>query len=75
MTPLAYMLAIMNDPDVDVSRRDRMAIAAAPFCHERPTETGVRETTKARAQKAAATAERGTSWEKLLTPSGDPKLN
>ena len=32
-TPLAYMLAIMKDPNVDERRRDAMAIAAAPFVH------------------------------------------
>jgi hypothetical protein len=29
------MLAVMNDPNADVARRDRMAIAAAPFMHPR----------------------------------------
>lgn len=32
-TPLDYMLSVMNDPAADKSRRDRMAIAAAPFVH------------------------------------------
>jgi hypothetical protein len=31
--PLAYMLRVMRDPDAPAERRDRMAIAAAPFCH------------------------------------------
>jgi hypothetical protein len=35
MTPLEYMLEVMNDEAVDPSRRDRMAIAAAPFVHAR----------------------------------------
>jgi hypothetical protein len=29
------MLMVMNDPTADETRRDRMAIAAAPFCHPR----------------------------------------
>jgi hypothetical protein len=29
------MLAVMNDPSADEARRDKMAIAAAPFCHPR----------------------------------------
>src|SRR5436190_18540813 len=33
--PLDYMLAVMRDPQVDLARRDRMAIAAAPFMHVR----------------------------------------
>lgn len=35
MTPLQYMLFVMNAPEVDVNRRDKMAIAAAPYVHER----------------------------------------
>jgi hypothetical protein len=35
MSPLDYMLTVMRNPDADQSRRDRMAIAAAPFCHPR----------------------------------------
>jgi phage terminase small subunit len=32
-TPLEYMLAIIRDPDQPDWRRDRMAKAAAPYCH------------------------------------------
>ncbi|MEN6358493.1 MAG: hypothetical protein ABFD63_04140 [Smithella sp.] len=39
LDPLTYMLKIMNSPDVkDDARKDRMAIAAAPFCHPRKGE-------------------------------------
>ncbi len=38
LDPLAFMLKIMNDPNEDADRRARMAIAAAPFVHSRPTE-------------------------------------
>lgn len=34
VTPLAYMLAIMRDENADPLLRDRMAIAAAPYCHK-----------------------------------------
>src|SRR4051794_35513527 len=33
LDPLAYMLRVMNDPGAEPERRDRMAIAAAPFMH------------------------------------------
>jgi hypothetical protein len=33
--PLVYMLKVMNDRKQPTDRRDRMAIAAAPFCHAR----------------------------------------
>src|SRR5215831_115582 len=39
-TPLEYMLAVMQDPTADALRRDRMAIAAAPYVHPRAGETG-----------------------------------
>jgi hypothetical protein len=35
MLPLPYMLKLMNDKRQPPERRDRMAIAAAPFCHAR----------------------------------------
>jgi hypothetical protein len=38
MTPLDYMLKVMRDQREDAGRRDRMAIAAAPFCHVRKGE-------------------------------------
>ena len=31
--PLDWMLKVMRDEDEPSERRDRMAIAAAPFCH------------------------------------------
>jgi hypothetical protein len=37
-TPLEYMLAVMNDNGADITRRDRMAIAAAPYVHGRTLE-------------------------------------
>lgn len=38
LTPLEYMLKVMNDSKSDPMRRDRMAMAAAPFVHMRPSE-------------------------------------
>lgn len=32
-TPLEYKLRVMRDPTVEHDRRDKMAIAAAPFIH------------------------------------------
>lgn len=62
LTPLEYMLRVMNDSEADPARRDRMAQAAAPFVHARAGETGK----KAQAEQAAQTAERGTNWSALL---------
>jgi hypothetical protein len=32
-TPLEYMLRVMRDRSVDHDRRDKMAVAAAPYAH------------------------------------------
>ncbi|WP_435168343.1 hypothetical protein [Falsirhodobacter sp. 1013] len=34
-TPLEYMLGVMNNATANEARRDRLAIAAAPFMHSR----------------------------------------
>jgi hypothetical protein len=61
MLPLDYLLSVINDPAVSPSRRDRLAIAAAPYCHPRliePQKVGKKD----RQDEAAATAGVGTSW-------------
>src|SRR5262249_57686875 len=35
LTPLEYMLAVLRDDAADPNRRDRMAVAAAPYIHAR----------------------------------------
>jgi hypothetical protein len=60
-TPLEYCLSVMRDPSIDVSRRDRLAIAAMPYCHakiERPQKLGKKE----RAELAADSAGSNTEW-------------
>lgn len=60
MQPLEYMLAVMNDPAADELRRDRMAMAAAPYCHPRVAD--VAKGKKDRQAEAAVTAGAGTAW-------------
>jgi|GEM_PF-680523 len=54
LTPLEYMLAVMRDPGADQTRRDRMAMACAPYCHPRMFEqrVGKKEVQKAKAKTA-----------------------
>src|SRR3954464_2963194 len=66
MSPLDYMLAVMNDPDADPARRDRMAIAAAPYVQVRSADATPGK--KGAAEQAALTAERGTEWEAPWEP-------
>jgi hypothetical protein len=60
MSPLDYMLTVMRDPQADPMRRDRLAIAAAPYVHPRvePKSRGKKQ----RAEDAAKTAAVGTEW-------------
>jgi len=64
MTPLAYMLAVMNDPNADVTRRDRMATAAAPYVHGRSTDELPGK--KQQAQNEAQTALDDSDWSGLV---------
>jgi hypothetical protein len=64
VTPLEYMASVMNDPTADPLRRDRMAIASAPFIH--PKAGGEVEGKKAARDAAAKEAGSGTEWEDLL---------
>jgi hypothetical protein len=55
LLPLDYMLKVLRDPAADPVRRDRMAIAAAPFLHPRkePVGQGKKEAADEKAKKAA----------------------
>jgi phage terminase small subunit len=64
MQPLEYMLAVMNDPTAEEYRRDRMAIAAAPFCHPRISDAVKGK--KDQQTEAAEMAGMGTVWAKDL---------
>lgn len=54
MSPLQYMLAVMRDPEIGSVRRDRMAVAAAPFCHERMADNRIGKRAQAAADAEAA---------------------
>src|SRR3990167_9011964 len=54
LTPLDYMLKVMNDATIkDDVRRDRMAVAAAPFVHARKGEGAGKKDEKADRAKSA----------------------
>lgn len=55
MTPLAYMLSVINDPNAPYTRRDSMAVMAAPYVHAKPgITTGKKEEREVAAKKAAS---------------------
>jgi hypothetical protein len=64
MQPLEYMLTVMNDATADETRRDRMAIAAAPFCHPRISDAVKGK--KDQQTEAAEMAGVGTGWSQDL---------
>ena len=64
LSPLEYMLGVLNDEAAAPERRDRMAQAAAPFVHAKAEAADGGK--KQQRERAAETAERGTSWEALL---------
>ena len=69
ITPLEYMLAVMSDPDADPLRRDKMAIAAAPFMHPRVADAryGKKDAERDRAEEMG-------KKDKYATPPTPPKL-
>lgn len=63
LMPLEYMLSVMRDETADQARRDRMAIAAAPFLHPKAPEMPASAPgKKERAAEAAKTAGVGSDW-------------
>ena len=54
-SPLEYMLDVMNDGETDDARRDKMAIAAAPYVHAKADDAkmGKKEERQQAAEKAA----------------------
>jgi len=51
-TPLQHMLSVLNDPTAAPNRKDRMAIAAAPYCHPRLAEKGKKTVAAEQAERA-----------------------
>ena len=68
MTPLEYRLSVMNDRSTDADRRDKMAIAAAPYVHAK-ADTEV----KGKKEQRQANAEKSASGGRFAAPSA-PKL-
>ena len=64
LNPLEYMLQVMNDPSVDPQRKDRMAVAAAPYVHTKKTDAPLGK--KEAADELAKQNHQGTGWGDLL---------
>lgn len=70
LSPLDYMLSVMNDTAADDARRDKMAIAAAPFVHIKPADAapGVKAERQKRGEEVAQ------SGGKFAAPSAPLRL-
>jgi len=68
MTPLEFMLSVMNDPIADEARRDKMAIAAAPYVHAKAEAEA-----KGKKEQRQANAEKSASGGRFAVPTA-PKL-
>lgn len=66
MTPLEYMVEVMRDPQAEKERRDRMAVAAAPYIHERKVAADTRVGKKERALVNARNPDAATSLGALM---------
>lgn len=69
LSPLEYMLHVMNDPAADKARRDRMAFAAAPYVHGKPAEDSAGK--KDQRKKAAEEVAGGKS---VFAPPAPPRV-
>lgn len=68
-TPLEFLLSVMNDPSQPARRRDKCAIAAAPYIHPRVVTDNAKLGIKERRQIAAEEALRNGKF-----ASADPPL-
>lgn len=66
LTPLEYLLKVMNDPTIDDFRRDKAAIAAARYCHRKATTQEGKKAEKDEAAKKAASGR--------FAPANAPKI-
>jgi hypothetical protein len=64
LSPLAYLLRVLNDPTASKERRDRAAVVAARYIHRRPADSGSKKRDLAAAAKEAA----ATAWDGDLDP-------
>lgn len=54
VSPLAYLLAVVNDSKIDAGLRVKAALGAAPYVHGKATEQGKKEARKDAATKVGS---------------------
>lgn len=69
LSPLEYMLGVMNNPNADPDRRDRMAVAAGPYVHGKMGEKGKKDS------KRDAAAQAGGAFASTPPPPRPSRVN
>ncbi|MGE7136211.1 hypothetical protein ACQKIE_01105 [Luteibacter sp. NPDC031894] len=69
LSPLDYMLDVMNNRNAEADRRDRMAVAAAPYVHGKMGEKGKKDA------KRDAAANAGGSFASTPPPPRTSRVN
>jgi hypothetical protein len=70
--PLDYMISVIRDPTATQERRDRMAVAAAPYCHPRlnePVRVGKKDIQQVDAKAASLGWMGDLAWREGERPS------
>ena len=65
LTPLEYLLRVVNDESADPARRDMAARSAAQYCHAKPGDLGKKDAEAAAAEKVGGD---GSEWAGDLHP-------
>ena len=67
LTPLDYLLQIVRDPKASTARRDKMAKAALPYCHERLADKQIGKKARFAEQEAKQAS---AAWNDALDLNG-----
>jgi hypothetical protein len=70
VSPLEYLLSVVNDTGLDASERMRAAVAAAPYVHARASDIVAAKGKKEQKQEAAETVAASGKF----APRGGPRL-
>jgi hypothetical protein len=71
LDPLAYLLEVINDAEATPSRRDRLALAALPYCHHRVEGRRVSKKQQTEASAKRAVTGGSVAWGNDLRTSSN----
>ncbi len=74
LDPLDYLIGVINDPGAQPTRRDRLALAALPYCHAKVGDKRVtKKDQQAKALKKTLSGDTGNGWGRdlMVTKASD----